>query len=140
MTKDTKPAKPKKPALVDIPLGPLPVDMINRTLGLDLEPGEVVFTAAAQRHAIKRHADDYAKCVPHLGQAISSPSFVGDDFKNPSSFELVVRVAALGGVLVAVGVERDASGHYRVYSAYPVSGTTIENRRQKNHLKPPLWK
>lgn len=83
--------------------------MLNRTLGFDLEPGEVIFTAGAQQHALKRHPDDFAKRLPHLGQAIANPSFVGDDFRNDGGFELVVRVAALGGVLVAMGVERDPS-------------------------------
>jgi hypothetical protein len=126
---------------VILELGPLPADAINRTLGHDLESGNVILSVAAQRHALRRHPEEYAKCMPHIASAVSRPDFLGDDFKNHGKIELVVRVPALGGgLLVAVVIEPDGDGNYNVSSFYPVSAAKIENRRQKLHLKPPQWK
>jgi hypothetical protein len=130
----------KKPALVDLILGPLPVDAINRTLDLELEPGDVIFTAAAQAHAYKRHPADFPKCLPHVGPVVERPHYVGDDFKNPGKIELVARIAALGGgLLVAIVVDLDENGRYKVSSLYPIGEKTIENRRQGGHLIIPKW-
>lgn len=131
----------KKPVHIDLPLGPLPVDAINRTLGHELEPGEVILTAAAQAHAYRRHPDDYPKCLPFVGGAVTRPDYIGDDFKNPGKIELVARMPALGGgLLVAISVEPDGDGNYQVASFYPIGGTKMENRRQKGHLIIPKWK
>jgi hypothetical protein len=131
----------KKPALVDLVLGPLPTDAINRTLGLDLEPGDVIFTVAAQAHAFRSHPDDFPRCLPHVGPVVEKPSYMGDDFKNPGKIELVTKIAALGsGLLVAIVVELDEHGRYNVSSLYPIGGKKIENRRQSGHLKIPKWK
>lgn len=40
--------------LFDIFPGALPVGLVNETLGLELEEGDVKFSAAAQRHAHTR--------------------------------------------------------------------------------------
>jgi len=131
-------ATPKKPRFADLILGPLPVDVINRTLGHDLDDGEVVFTGGAQAHAMKRHAEEFVRCLPHVGSIVCNPDFMGDDFHNPGKIELIGRVPALdGGVLVAVIVEPDESGRYRIASCYRVSAKKIENRRQKGLLRPP---
>ena len=122
---------------VDLVLGELPVDAINRTLALELEPGEVVFRAAGQAHAQKRHPDDFARCIPHVGAVALQPHYIGDDFRNPGKIELVGRVVGIGGMLVAVAIEPDANGRYAVCSVYPVSERTIENRRQAKTLHIP---
>lgn len=127
-------SKPKHPAPVELNLGPLPVEQINRTLGHDLEPGDVIFSSGAQRHAAKSHPEDFPKCLPHVGGVVSSPDYLGDDFKN-DGIELVSRIPALGGgLLVALLVEPDANGNYSVLSCYPIGSTKIENRRQKGRL------
>ena len=126
--------KPKHPAPIELNLGPLPVDEINRTLGHDLEPGDVIFSSAAQRHAARSHPDDFPKCLPHVGGVVQRPDFLGDDFKN-DGIELVSRIPALGGgLLVALVIERDKAGNYNVASCYPVGNSKIENRRQNGRL------
>jgi len=128
----------KKPVLVDLILGPLPVDWINRTLGHELEPGDVIFSVRAQRHALKNHPDDYPKCLPHVGSVVQNPHYLGDDLKNPGKIEMVSRIPALGGgLLVALVIEPDADGRYNVSSCYPVGEKKIENRRQGGYLKIP---
>lgn len=130
--------KEKRPQVADLILGPLPVDAINRTLDYELEPGNVIFTAAAQRHAFKSHPDDYPRCLPHVGSVVTDPHYLGDDLRNPGKIELVARIPALGkGLLVAIVVEPDDNGDYSVASCYPVGETKIENRRQAMHLKIP---
>jgi len=119
----------------DIDCGAMPVDDINRTLGTELDPGEVVFYGHAQAHAERRHPKDYEACLPHVGDVISAPSYVGDDVKNPGKIELIRKIPALGaGLLVAVTLEPDDSGRYVVCSVYPISHKTIENRRQAQTL------
>ena len=126
---------------MDLILGPLPVDAINRTLGLEMEAGEVIFSAAAQAHAYRSHSDDYPKCVPHVGLVVERPHYLGDDLNNPGKIELVSRVPALGGgLLVALTIEMDADGRYNVCSCYPIGEKKIENRRQSGHLIIPKWK
>lgn len=128
---------PKKTKPLDLILGPLPVEQINRALGLELEQGNVILSAGAQKHAQRRHPEDYARCQPHLAAVATGPLYVGNDFINDGKIELVSRVVALGGgMLVAVCIEPDEAGNYAVASFYPISEKTIENRRQANHLVP----
>lgn len=122
--------------IVELDLGDLCVDLIHKTLGIELEPGKLVFTRAAQIHSRKNHPHDYGRCLPHVGPVVTSPLYMGDDFKNPDKIEFVSRVPALGsGLLIAIVIVPDDDGHYRVASMYPISETTIEGRRQKGHLK-----
>jgi hypothetical protein len=84
-TKYPRPAHVKRrthqtPELV---LGPLPVDTINNTMDTELEPGEVVFSRAAQVHAARRHPVEYPVCLPHLATVVADPLYIGDDHKNP---------------------------------------------------------
>ncbi|GAA0765942.1 hypothetical protein [Brevundimonas olei] len=125
----------RKAKPIDLILGPLPTDQINQALGLELEPGDIILSAGAQKHASKRHPDEYARCQPHVAAVALDPLYVGNDFRNEGKIELVSRVAALGGgMLVAVCIEPDAEGNYSVTSFYPVSEKKIENRRQSRHL------
>lgn len=113
----------------------MPVDLINRTLGLDLDPADVVMPVNAQRHAQKKRPEDYARCFPHVASVIGNPLYLGDDFRNDGKIELVGRPPLLGQpLLVAVQVSLDAHGRYSVVTFYPQSETTIANRRQKRHL------
>jgi len=116
-------------------LGQLPADAINGTLDTELEPGEVVFSIPAQKHAMRRHPDDFARCLPHVGGVVTGPLYVGDDFRNPGKIELVSRLPVLGGgLLVAVALERDDAGRYHVASVYPVSQSKIDTRRRAGTL------
>lgn len=116
--------------------GPLPVDEINLTLQLELDPGFVVISGNAQIHAARRHPDDFSRCLPHVAAIIENPLYLGDDARNPGKIELVGRVASLGGgLLVAIEITLDGDGLYNVTSFYPISNQKIEDRRQKGHLK-----
>lgn len=126
---------PKKNNPVLLELGPLPTDVIEATLGIEVEPGPVVFTVSNQKHARARHPDDFGRCLPHIGAVIANPMFLRDDYKNAGKIELISRVPALGsGLLVAIEIEPDAQGRYRVASMYPVSQKKIDGRREAGTL------
>jgi hypothetical protein len=123
----------RRPRLI---LGPLPVDDINCTLGLELEPGQVVLTGGAQIHAMREHPIEYPICLPHLASVIIEPVYVGDDFDNPGKIEIIGFVPQISGhVLIAVGIERNKDGNFHVRSFYPVSRQKIQNRREKGFLR-----
>ena len=105
-------------------------------LGIEIEPGEVVFSVPAQLHALRNHPDDFPRCLPHTGSVIASPLYAGDDFRNPGKIELISRIPALGsGLLVVIALKRDANGCYNVASLYPITISKIEGRLSKGFLK-----
>ena len=120
-------------------LGWLPVDLINRTLGTELEPGRVRLSARAHRHIAEDHPDDYATCSAALPTAIAAPSYIGQAPHHGDNFELVRRVRGLQGrmVLVAVGLEPDKRGDFRVRTAYLIKEATVERRRLEGWLLVP---
>lgn len=129
--------KHHKTKLPDLYLGPLPVDQINQALDLELDPGELIFSGGAQKHAFSRHPSDYPIYFPHVAAVAMAPLYVGDDHKNKGKIELVSRVLGQSrGLLVAVCIEPDEFGNYAVTSFYPINEKTIENRRQSKHLVP----
>lgn len=129
-------SKGARPKLIPYLFGPLPADGINAALALELEPGDVVMSIRAQRHAQKRHPVDYARCFPHVASVITGPLYVCDDFKNPGKFEMVGRpVGFPDWLLVAVELAVDGDGRYNVTSFYPVSATKVENRKQTGHYR-----
>ncbi len=133
MAKNKRKNKPKLPP--QLVYGSLPVEQINRALGLELEPGEVVMSGRAQLHVARNHQDDYSRLQPHVAAILKAPLYVGDDFKNEGKIELVGRIPALNEhILVAVQIEKDDAGCYNVVSFYPVSENRVTSRRQKNRL------
>jgi phage-Barnase-EndoU-ColicinE5/D-RelE like nuclease3 len=117
-------------------LGPLPVETINNTIETELEPGDVVFSRAAQMHAARRHPAEYPVCQPHLAMVVCNPLYIGDDHKNPDKIELISRIPAANSfVLVAVEVERDERGRYNVCSFYTLKKEQVDSRRNKGFLK-----
>ncbi len=116
--------------------GPIPVDTIFKYLGIELEEGEVVLSAKAQIHAARRHPEDFSRCLPYLQRVISTPDYIGDDFKNENKIELISLIPELGnGLLIALSIQRDSSGNYHIASFYPVSFAKITNRCGKGYLK-----
>lgn len=128
----------KYPAL---DLGWLPVDLINRTLGTELDPGRVRLSPRAHRHIAEDHPNDYATCIAALPHAIAAPTYVGQAPHHAGNIELVKRVRGVQGwmVLVAVGLEPDKRGDYRVRSAYLIREATVEGRRLRGRLLVPKW-
>lgn len=122
-----------------IDLGPLPVELVNAVLGTELEPGLVRLSERAHQHMAEDHPDDYPLCLASLQLAISSPSFMGQAPKRTGNFEMLRRVNHPDGkvVLVAIGLETDQRGNYRVRSAYLVNAETVDERRRAGRLKPP---
>lgn len=119
----------------DIILGPLPVNILNKVLGLELEEGSVVVTGATQKHAQKRHPNEYDILLPHLASIIRNPLYVGDDFKNQGKIEIIGKPKGLAQfALIALSIRRDQHGHYHVVSFYPVSAMKITNRKEKGFL------
>lgn len=122
--------------LVDLPLGPLPVEIVNRTLEMELEPGPVILSRGAQKHALSSHPVEYPLCLPHVAAVIANPLYLGDDFKNGGKIEIIGRVAAIGSfMLVAVTIERDETGCYHVCSFYPITEKKIQPRRERGFLR-----
>ena len=126
-----------KSKLFDIFPGAMPSEAVFQTLGIELEPGEVKFSAPAQRHAYKRHPKDVPKIVPHLSQLIASPTYLGDDHRNPGKIELVGRVpGSLGAALIALTVEKnETDGFYHVCSSYLITQSELDRKRDKGILK-----
>jgi phage-Barnase-EndoU-ColicinE5/D-RelE like nuclease3 len=127
----------KRPStLPELVLGPLPADAINKTIGTELEPADVVFSRAAQIHAARRHPIEYPLCLPHLANVICDPLYVGDDYKNPDAIELIGRIHVVNSfVLVAIEMTKDNDGRYNVRTFYPVSKEKVDNRRKRGFLK-----
>ena len=117
--------------------GPLPVDLINALLGTELEPGDARLSAQAHEHMALDHDEDYPICIAVLSQAIAAPTFVGQAPGHARNFEMIRRMGTADGqaVLVAIGLEPDARGDYRVRSCYLITAEIVENRRQKGRLK-----
>lgn len=122
--------------IVNLHLGPLPIDLVNATLELDLEPGPVLLSRGAQKHALSSHPVEYPICLPHVAAVVAEPLYIGDDLRNPGRIELIGRVPAIGAfLLVAVTIERDIAGRYNVCSFYPISDKKIQPRRERGFLR-----
>lgn len=127
----------KKNKLFDIYPGAMPDEVIYRTIELEIEPGDVKFSAAAQKHAVRRHPADLPKIVPHLSQIIGSPTYIGDDHRNPGKIEFVGRIPGVdGAALIALTVEKDETdGFYHVCSSYFITQSELDKKRDKGILR-----
>lgn len=127
----------KGPKLYELRPGSFPEDIVYQTLDLEVDPGEVVFSVPAQKHAQRRHPEDAPLIVPHLSQVIEDPTYVGDDFRNPGKIEFVRSIPGSGGqsALVAVTVEKDGDGVYNICSSYLISQSEVDKKRAKGILK-----
>jgi hypothetical protein len=74
-----------------IVFGPLAVDMINRTIGTELQPGLARLSSRAHRHAQIDHPEDYALCMRIIEAVVMDPSFIGQAPKHGRNFELLRR-------------------------------------------------
>ena len=128
-------SKRKNNQTLPLDLGPLPIDIIYRVLGLELEEGEVRFSAGAQIHAAKKHPEDYSRYLAFIGGVIASPLYLGDDVRNLGKIEFISRIPKVGGLLVALEVKKDSAGKYNVVSIYSITHEKIEARRRKGRLK-----
>ena len=127
----------KRPRYPAVPLGDLPVVTINAALGTELEPGPVRLSGVAHRHIAEDHPDVYQDCIAALPQAVAAPTFIGQAPHQGRNFEMVKRLVRPDGrsVLVAVGLQPDDDGTYRVKSCYLISADTVDARRRAHTLK-----
>jgi hypothetical protein len=89
------------------------------------------------------HAAEYAVCLAALkADAISAPTYIGQDPSHAGNFVLVKRVGLVDGraVLIAIGLEPASDGTYSVRTSYLISQRTIDARRAAGRLKIPLLK
>lgn len=129
-------SKPRKLKLAPYLFGPLPVEGINDALALELDPGDVVMSIRAQKHAQSHHPHDYARCFPHVASIVTGPLYVRDDFRNADKIEMVGKAVGLPDwLLVAVEITMDDDGRYNVTSFYPLSAKKVENRKESGHLR-----
>jgi len=120
--------------------GALPVVHINATLEMDLEAGNVVMSANAQKHAANKHPE-FTQCLAFASVVLANPLYLGDDTRNPGKIEIIGRPPLLGSaMLIAVEIAKDKRGNYNVTSIYKLKNETVENRKANGHLKIALSK
>ena len=120
-----------------IVLGLLPVDVINRTLGTELEAGEAILTVRAQDHIAEDHPEDRNLVMANLQAVITNPTYIGQSPHHGAAFELVRRVILPGTdkhVLAAVHLIPNASGSYSVHSAYVINQAKVDRRIARGRL------
>jgi hypothetical protein len=125
------------PKLYKLRPGNFPDNIVNKTLDMEVDPGEVIFSVPAQNHANRNHPGDAALIIPHLSQVIEDPMYVGDDFNNVGKIELVRMIPNSGGksALIAVTVEMDDKGFYNICSSYLITQSELDKKRTKGILK-----
>ncbi|MDQ0457967.1 hypothetical protein [Rhizobium paknamense] len=121
--------------LTQLKLGPLPVEHLKK-FGIVAAPGEVIFTVAAQKHAIKGHAQEFALCLRYIERAVQSPTYVGQgpQHKNRGVELIYEHVIDKVIILVAIHLEKTEHGLYIVKSTYPISKDKLERRVRKKFL------
>lgn len=120
-----------------VQLGPIPSDLINRTIGTELEPGEAVLSAQAHRHIAEDHAADYPLVIANLQIVISEPSYIGQSPKHSDNFELVRQIWVPKGrqaILAAVKMTKNEFGNYNIVSGYCLEEEKVTKRILKGHL------
>ncbi len=128
---------PGVPAYPPRDLGPLPVDLVNAALGTEMEPGHARLSSAAHKHMAVDHAADYPVCIAEIAATIATPTYIGQAPGHGRNFEMIRRVGRPDGsvVLVAIGLEPDARGDYRVRTCYLLEAGKVEERRLQGRLK-----
>ncbi len=62
--------------------------------------------------------------------------YMGDDYKNPGKIELVRRIRGENNAaLIALKIEKADDGYYHVCSAYFISQSEVDKKKQKKILK-----
>jgi hypothetical protein len=119
-------------------IGPLPVDLINRALGTEMDPGDVWVSKACHGHMADDHPDDYPLIMANIVDILLAPTYAGQDAKNGNNFYVVKRVEPVEDrefALVAIGLEMTEHGNYNVKSAYTIKQADVDSRRLKGALQ-----
>lgn len=75
--------------------GELQVNIINKTLDLKLDVGDVIFAPQAQSHAFRTHEKEFPICIQFVEQVLKNPLYLGDDFRNYGKIELIAVIPAI---------------------------------------------
>lgn len=124
-------------------LGALPVELINATLDVELEPGDAIITSRAHRHIALDHPEDYAAVMTYIHLLIVQPTYIGQSPHHGDAFEMVRRVIVPGQdeiILAAINFDRNDRGNYNVKSAYRLKESEVTRRIQLRHLCNPKKK
>lgn len=113
--------------------GPLAVAAIERTIGLELDEGDVWLSKAAHGHIARDHPADYPAILGLIRTAINDPDYIGQKPNHAGNYYLVCRTR-VGGALVALGIEQNEHGNHNIKSAYSISQAKIDSYRQSGHL------
>ena len=118
-------------------IGLFPSALVNRVLGLETEPREVVLSGRADQHVREKHSEDHVLIRPVLQDIIEQPLYVGQAPRDTKgNIVFVSRLSSPIGVgLVVVKVVLDKNGHYRIASFYRIKESDVENRRSKGYLR-----
>ena len=121
-------------------MSPLPIKVVNKALGTDLMPGNVNLSVSAHRHIAIDHPLDYEICLSNMLQCISRPSYIGQGPSNARNFELICRTGRTDRrhILVAIGLDPNHSGNYRIVSSYLITHEKVELRRMNRRIVPAL--
>jgi phage-Barnase-EndoU-ColicinE5/D-RelE like nuclease3 len=117
----------------------LPVEVINRALGTELDSADVWVSKACHAHIALDHPEDYPVIKANIVEILRSPTYAGQDARGGNGFYLVKRVTPGVGArefaLVAIALEQNQHGSYNVKSAYLIKQNDIDSRRLKGALK-----
>lgn len=129
-----------------IKFGPFPHKMVEKTLNLELEPGGLYLSAQAHKHIAEDHPTDYPIVGINLDNCVNNPNYIGQSPRHQRNIEFVKRLPVRDKLydgteriityiaLVAVSVERDQYGDYRIVSGYLIEEKDITTRRASGYL------
>lgn len=77
--------------------------------------------------------------MAEIAAAVASPNFIGQAPAQPRNFEMIRRTRVSAGevVLIAIGLDMDEQGDYRVRSGYSITTEKLDRRRQSGHVFTP---
>ena len=119
-------------------VGPLPAELINRSLHTELEVADVWVSKACHSHIADDHPDDYPIIMANIIDILRSPTYAGQDARHGSGFYIVRQVSGhptKDFAMVAIALEMSVHGSYNVKSAYTISQDDVDSRRLKGALK-----
>jgi len=120
--------------------GPVPVDMLYKTLGLEMDEGTAFLSKLGHFHIATDHPSDYPVCFPLLEQVVADPTYVGQDPKHAGNIIFIRRIQTSDDdhMLVAIGIDLK-KGKYHIRSCYLTEAEKIYNRRSAGYLFAPKW-
>ncbi len=118
--------------------GAAPVDLIFAVLGLSLKPGPTRMTKRTCAVKAAKHTE-FPKLVPHFGDCLTSPDYIGQHPKLTGAVTLVKRVEGLPdgkvGVVLVVAKDTEKDGFHDIRSAYGVEEYRLNDWLGSGYLK-----